>query len=306
MSEGRGTGSVLATISAGAVIGVVEVVLAISFAALVFGGYLEEFLPAGIGIYLIAAALTLAILAWRAGVRGVVGSVQDAAAAVLAIVAASAALDATGSVNRAFLTVVAATVVVTLLTAGTFLLLGTFKLGNLARFIPYPVVGGFLAGTGWLLFKGGLRVAASMEPKWGTMSQFVDPFELVRWVPALAFGVVLLVATRVIKRPLVIPAVLALGLILFAIGMVVTGSSIQETRDGLWLLGPFASTRLWQPWTLRALDGADWSAVLGPNGWDRHYGVRRRDRVPVQRQRHRGAAAQRPRHERRAARRRMG
>lgn len=263
MSEGRGTGSVLATISAGAVIGVVEVVLAISFAALVFGGYLEEFLPAGIGIYLIAAALTLAILAWRAGVRGVVGTVQDAAAAVLAIVAASAALDATGSVNRAFLTVVAATVVITLLTAGTFLLLGTLRLGNLARFIPYPVVGGFLAGTGWLLFKGGLRVAASMEPKWDTMSQFVDPFELVRWVPALAFGAVLLVATRVIKRPLVIPAALALGLILFVIWMVVTGKSIQETRDGLWLLGPFTSTRLWQPWTLRALEGADWSAVLG-------------------------------------------
>ena len=30
-----------------------------------------------------------------------------------------------------------------------------------------------------------------------------------------------------------------------------------------WLLGPFESARLWQPWTLRALTGADWSAVLG-------------------------------------------
>ena len=117
MSEGGRTGRVLVVVSAGAVIGVVEVVLAISFAAFVFGGYLEQFLPAGIGIYLIAAALTLAILAWRAGARGVVGSVQDAAVAVLAIVAASAALDAYGSINRAFLTVVAATLVVTLLTA---------------------------------------------------------------------------------------------------------------------------------------------------------------------------------------------
>ena len=295
VSEGRGAASALATISAGVVIGVVEVVLAISFAALVFGGYLEEFLPAGIGIYLIAAALTLAILAWRAGVRGVVGSVQDAAAAVLAIVAASAALDASGSVHRAFLTVVAATVVVTLLTAATFLLLGTFRLGNLARFIPYPVVGGFLAGTGWLLMKGGIRVAASMEPKWGTMSQFVDPFELVRWVPAVAFGVVLLIATRIVKRPLVIPAMLGIGLVLFGIWMVVTGKSIQEARDGLWLLGPFTATRLWQPWTLDALQGADWSAVLGQTAGIAHHGVRRRDGVPVQRRRRRGAAPHRPR-----------
>ena len=97
---------VIVTVSAGAVIGVVEVVLAISFAVLVFSGFLEDARPSGIGIYLVAASLTLAILAWRAGVRGVVGSVQDAAAAVLAIVAASAALDTFGGVDQAFLTVV--------------------------------------------------------------------------------------------------------------------------------------------------------------------------------------------------------
>ncbi len=45
--------------------------------------------------------------------------------------------------------------------------------------------------------------------------------------------------------------------------MLVTGSSIDAAREGRWLLGPFESARLWQPWTLRALGGADWSAVLG-------------------------------------------
>ncbi|MEO8293116.1 MAG: hypothetical protein ABI635_08235, partial [Actinomycetota bacterium] len=156
MSQTQRTGRVAAMIIAGAVIGLVEVVLAVSFAALVYGGYLAQFLANGIGLYLVAASLTLAILAWRAGARGVVGSVQDAAAAVLGVVGTNAALAAFGSSDRAFLTVVAATLVVTLLTSLTFLLLGTFRLGNLARFIPYPVVGGFLAGTGWLLMKGGL------------------------------------------------------------------------------------------------------------------------------------------------------
>ena len=50
MAEERRAGRVVATISAGLVIGIVEVVLAISFAALVFGGYIEQYLPAGIGI----------------------------------------------------------------------------------------------------------------------------------------------------------------------------------------------------------------------------------------------------------------
>ena len=281
--------------SAGVVIGVVEVVLAISFAALVFGGYLEEFLPAGIGIYLIAAALTLAILAWRAGVRGVVGSVQDAAAAVLGIVAASAAFDASGSVHRAFLTVVAATVVVTLLTAATFLLLGTFRLGNLARFIPYPVVGGFLAGTGWLLMKGGLRVASGIEPQMATIGHYLDHFELVRWGPAFLFGVILLIATRIVKRPLVIPLVLGLGLVLFAdrdgrdgeVGRVCAGRTVAARsvhRDANFC----ALDRRRTPG--RGLDGRARS-----DRWDPHHRVRRRDGVPVQRRRRRGAAPHRPR-----------
>ena len=56
MSEPRRSERVLAAITAGLVIGIVEVVLAISFAALVFGGYLADFIADGIALYLVAAA----------------------------------------------------------------------------------------------------------------------------------------------------------------------------------------------------------------------------------------------------------
>ena len=161
-----------------------------------------------------------------------------------------------------FLTVVAATLVVTLSCGVIFLVLGTFRLGNLVRFIPYPVVGGFLAGTGWLLFKGGIYIASGVELHFRTFELLVSPVTLKRWVPALAFGVILYLAVRLVKKPLVIPIVLGIGLVLFAIGMLATGSSIDAAKHGRWLLGPFESVRLWQPWTLRALTGADWSAVL--------------------------------------------
>ncbi len=263
MSEQRRSERVLASITAGVVIGVVEVVLAISFAALVFGGYLAQFLPDGIGLYLVAAAITLGILAWRAGARGVVGSLQGAVVAVLAVVATTTALHTFGSSNRAFVTVVAATMVVTVLTGIAFLVIGTFKRGNLIRFVPYPVVGGFLAGTGWLLLKGGIYVASGEEVHLSTIGPLVDTETLTHWLPALAFGVILLVAVRLVKAPLVIPIVLAAGLALFAIGMLVTGSSIDDARAGLWMIGPYRSGWLFQPWTFRALTGADWWAVLG-------------------------------------------
>jgi SulP family sulfate permease len=252
----------LSLLIAGAVIGAVEAVLAVSFAALVFGGYLVLFLSNGVGLYLLAGAITLVILALRGGRRGVVGSVQDAAAAVLAVVAGRTAVGAYGSPYRSFLSVVAVTMVVTLATGVTFLALGTFRLGNLVRFVPFPVVGGFLAGTGWLLAKGGIGVAGSIVVSTAGLGQLFKSFELVRWVPALAFGVALVVATRVVKRPMVIPAVLGAGFVVFVIGMVVTGSSINAALSGGWMLGPFPAGRLLQPWTFRAFTGADWTAVF--------------------------------------------
>ena len=168
-----------------------------------------------------------------------------------------------GSSNRAFVTVVAMTMVVTVLTGIAFLVIGTFKRGNLIRFVPYPVVGGFVAGAGWLLLKGGIYVASGEEVHLGTIGSLVDPETLTHWLPALAFGVILFLAVRLVKAPLAIPIVLAAGLALFAIAMLVTGSSIDDARTGLWLVGPYRSGWLFQPWTYRALTSADWWAVLG-------------------------------------------
>ena len=263
MFEQRRTAGLLTTVAAGVIIGGVEAILAVSFAALVFGGYLEDFIPDGIALYLGAAALTLAILAWRAGTRGVVGGMQAATAAVLAVVAATTAVGTFGSPERAFLTVVAATLAVTVLSGAIFLVLGMLRRGNLIRFVPYPVVGGFLAGAGWLLLKGGIYVASGESPSTSTIGDLTDSTVLQLWLPALAFGVILLIATRLVKRPLVIPAVLGIGVVLFVIGMLVTGSSIESARGGNWLLlTVFDEAQPWEPWTLRAVTGADWFAVL--------------------------------------------
>ncbi|HUF58657.1 MAG TPA: SulP family inorganic anion transporter [Actinomycetota bacterium] len=266
----------LASVAAGLIIGAVESVLAIAFAALVFGGLLAARLPDGIGLYLGAAALTLAFMAWRSGSRGVVGSVQDAAAAVLGLVASAAAAKAADLDLIArqsglevhgrpdiFLTVVAATLVVTVLCGILFSVIGRVRLGALIRFVPYPVVGGFLAGTGWLLFKGGIYVATGTILHLRTVPSMIREYQLAHWLPALAFGVILLISVRVVKRPLVIPAVIAIGLGVFVAGMVATGSSIEEVREGGWLLfGSSETAQPWKPWAFRALGGADWSSVL--------------------------------------------
>jgi len=264
VAEQRQAGRWLAWITIGLIIGAVEAIFAIAFAALVFGGRVEDFIAEGISLYLAAAALTLGIFAWFAGPRGVVGGLQPATAVVLANVSATVAVTAFGSIERAFVTVVAASLVVTVLCGVAFVVLGTSRRANLIRFIPYPVVGGFLAGVGWLLVKGAVYVSADALPSLTPIGDLFQASALQLWGPAFAFGVILLVAMRLVKRPIVIPVVLGIGLVLFAIGMLVTGSSIASARSGHWLLlGPFDSFQSWQPWTLRSITGADWSAVAG-------------------------------------------
>ena len=251
------------TVVAGIVIGVVEVVFAVAFASLVFAGYFEfYFLDDGIGLYLGAAALTLAFMAWRAGSRGIVGGLQGTGAAMMAIASASAVVHAAGSPQDVFLSAIATILVATVLCGAVFFWLGSRRRGDLIRFVPYPVVGGFLAGTGWLLLKGGIYVASRVSPLFTPLSKLLETSALQRWLPALAFGVIVLIAVRVIKRPLVIPAVIVIGFVVFGIGVVATGSSIEEVRGGGWLVGSFDPGILLKSWTLIALGGADWLSVL--------------------------------------------
>src|SRR5215211_1858650 len=264
VAEQRRTGRWLARITIGLIIGAVEAIFAIAFASLVFGGRIADYIAEGISLYLGAAALTLGIFAWLAGSRGVVGGLQPATAVVLATVAATVAVTTFGSIERAFVSVVAASLVVTVLCGIVFVLLGTSRRANLIRFVPYPVVGGFLAGVGWLLVKSAVYVSADVLPSLTPIGDLFEGSLLQLWGPAFAFGVILLVATRLVRRPIVIPVVLGIGLVLFAVGMLVTGSSIASARSGHWLLlGPFDSFQSWRPWTLRSITGADWSAVAG-------------------------------------------
>jgi SulP family sulfate permease len=101
-----------------------------------------------------------------------------------------------------------------------------------------------------------------VSPLFTPLTDLFESSALQRWLPALAFGVILLIAVRVIKRPFVIPVVIVIGLVAFGIGVVATGSSIEEVRAGKWLVGSFDSVILWQPWTLKAIAGADWLSVL--------------------------------------------
>jgi SulP family sulfate permease len=245
----------------GAAVGITEAVFAVAFASVVFGGRIGSFLPQGIGLYLGAAFLTLAFLAWRAGKWGVIGGLQATSAAMLSILAATAGIGAYGGPLAGFLTVVAATLVVTVVTGVTFLVLGIRRRGDLIRYVPVSVAGGLVAGLGWVLVQGGIHLAANQPMFYARLGVFLEGKSLRLWLPAVGFGVLMLLAVRIVKKPLVVPVVIVLGLAGFALVARAMGASVVDVRRAGWLLGPFFSDAAWKTWSFQALTDADWLAV---------------------------------------------
>ena len=260
-SDELAPGRLVSTLVSGLVVGALEVVLATSFAALLFGGRLSAQLEAGIGLALLSATVVMAIVAVRSSFAGAVGSVQDSTTAVLALIAADIALEVDAAGDTAFLTVVLAIALTTIGTGVFLLALGVLRLGNLIRFVPYPVVGGFLAGTGWLLVKGAVGVMSGVPVSLSTLDDVFAADTLRKWLPGLLFAAVLLVVVRRFEHFLLIPGAVVAAVGVFYV-VAASVSSVSEAEAQGWLLGPFPGAALWEPWTLDALADARWSAAL--------------------------------------------
>jgi SulP family sulfate permease len=143
-----------------------------------------------------------------------------------------------------------------------FFILGTLKLGKLVRFIPYPVVGGFLAGTGWLIVKFAFIMTAGMGLSLDNVVSLFDQATLPKWFPALIFGLIMLISSRYTKHYLLIPALLAIGITSFYAIMFFYGFSYTDLESNGYLLGPFPEGGLFQGLPLKYLSDFKWSIFL--------------------------------------------
>jgi sulfate permease, SulP family len=249
--------------TAGLVAGTMAVVIATSFGVLIFGTTAPAHLGRGIALTLSSSAVIAAVTAARSSFPGSIAGAQDNTAIVLALLAgaiaggAPATLDATS----VYVTVVAAIAVATLVTGGTFLLLGRLRLGGLVRFVPYPVVGGFLAGTGWLLVVGGLEVLVGRPLGLRDLVTLGSPDVLLRWLPAVAGAAGLLLWLRRSARPGVLPAGIALAIGGVHVGLAVTGTAPAAARADGWLLGSFPAAS-WPPIAPGDLASVEWARVV--------------------------------------------
>jgi sulfate permease, SulP family len=253
----------LPSITAGLIATIVTISLEISLAALIFSGDLSQFVAGGIGIMLFGAFVMGIVISLTASLPGIVGVPQDTPAAILALIAAGIALSMKSAAPESiYATVLAAIAVTSLLTAIFFLLLGWFKAAGFVRYIPYPVIGGFLAGTGWLLAKGAFGVMTDLQLTSSNLPQMMAADKLIVWVPGTIFALVLLLVLRRYNHFLITPGALILATALFYGYLFIAHIPIAEASARGWLLGPFPSGGLYQPLTPATLGQVDWNVIL--------------------------------------------
>ena len=263
MSRAFNVRELLPVASIGVVGGVIVLPLTISFALLIFSAEdLSLFASSGIGLVLFGAFIMQLIIALTSSVPGMMGGPQDSPAAILGLIAVVITARIGGaSAETKFITVVMTVTLTSVISGLFFVMIGAFQLSRLVRFIPYPVVGGFVAGTGLLLTQGALGLMLGNTPGIADLDALLKSENLSLWVPGFLFGASVLIASRRSTHFLTYPALLVGAVLIFYLVIWLSGYNIQEAREMGWLLGPFPQGTLWKPLDFSLLSQVNWNVI---------------------------------------------
>lgn len=217
----------------------------VSFAALMFPGALSPAASSATWAMLVGSGITGLWLAWRTSLPPIAAGIDSPTGAVLVLMSAScaAAVSASGAdpqaAQQAVLLLFAAA---TALTGALLLALGLLRWGHYMRFVPFFVVAGFLAATGWLLVAGGVRMTSGH-----TLGDLLAPWsgaQAAKLLCALAaLGVMLAVrrwTTSVWAMPVALLAMTVLG------SAALTLAGLADPEQG-WYLPSLGSLEAWSP-----------------------------------------------------------
>ena len=263
-AEGRGATSGMSIFAtdclAGGIVAAINMALAVSFAALLFQGELRGGFAIGLWSLLMSMVITGILVNLITSMPPISAGPDTPVVAVMTLLAAavsSQVLGTGGSPELAVKHTLLAFSLMTVLAGAVMLLIGALRWGQLLRFVPYPVVGGFLAATGWLLIEASYKVATGEALSSVAAAGGLSPHALPKVAIAVALAVGLLVARSRIKAPYFLPlaffgAAAALDLVLW---------SVADGGPG-WYIGGIRNLEPWFPVAAAASPDIDWPILL--------------------------------------------
>ena len=246
----------LPALSSGLVSGLYIAIYVVSAGGIIFSGALAPYLLQGTGTVLFGTFVVCLVITLTSGYRGAISALPSPAIVVLVAIGSTMALQG----DVLFMSMVAAMMVSALVAGTCFLMIGRFRLANLTRFIPFSVAGGFLAGTGGALCLAALSLMG-VTPEWPMPPSFQEPSALWKWVPGIAYGLGLFLATKRWNSSLLLPASFASIAALYHLGLQFLDISGNEARAMGLLFAGMVEEGLWPAFEPGDLAHVDWAAV---------------------------------------------
>jgi SulP family sulfate permease len=175
--------------TAGFVASVVLIANIISFGALMFPGELSIGVPVAVWAMLVGSCIGGIWIALATSLPPIATGIDSPTGTVLVLLSVAVGSSVMASGGDAQTTVQAVMLIftaATLLSGAILYALGVFRWGAYFRFVPYFVVGGFLAATGWFLIAGGFRMTTGRPLTLSSLSAGWTMFEAARPASAVS------------------------------------------------------------------------------------------------------------------------
>lgn len=263
--SGAGAPALVRDVVSGGVAGLVMVTYCISFSALIFQGPIEGDFTLGLSALLTGTLVTGLVVATSSTLTPTMAGPDTPAVAVMsALAAAVVAHFAAAGFNPGMLGlhVMLAITFATLLTGLLLFTIGTLRLGVWLRFVPYPVVGGFLAASGWLLITGGLEVMTGVAPRLSvdSLAALVAPEHWPQLVIGVLFAAAVLILRQRIRSFLVLPVTFFTLVALLDLGLLGLGMANGLGGREAWYLAEIGELQFWMPARALVEHSFDWGA----------------------------------------------
>ena len=249
---------------AGLITSTISVAYGLSFAALIFAPPLTPWIAYGIAATFLTTAISAAFVAARSSLPFAIAGPDGATVAVTAtlVVALLGRLSAEGVPDDLLAPVMIVMGLSAALTGLLFFGLGVARAGGAIRFIPYPVIGGFLGATGWLMMSGAARVITDHGLNLSGMDSLLQPLALAK----LGAGAVVAIALYLCLRgrsnnPYVVPGILLAGIAVTHIVLALSGMTLAEARVAGWTFKAPGAVGLTPTWDFDDLRQFPWQVL---------------------------------------------
>jgi len=247
----------------GLIASLLSIAYCLSFSALLFQGALAPGLGAGLWALLVGTAVAGLYVSLTTSLPPVEAGPDNPAVAVLAVLAGTVAgpvLASGGDGKLAADYVLISFSLATFVTGAVLYALGRLKLGQYVRFIPYPVIGGFLAASGFLLAKGGFEVMTGADLALDKLTAAVPRDRVPMVLLGVAFAIVVYALRARTGSMYVLPVSFIAGSLLIDLVLWTWGLMGEESG---WFITGASKLEPWMPLRTLAEKHFDWSIFLG-------------------------------------------